>query len=552
MNALHGTAGATQFWFVSRLAERTSAVYPNKHIGTLAYMYTEEPPVNLELHPNVAIWLCHMYPSCDSHPIATCPENAEYRHRAERWAGLTGHLYIWHYVVDFTHYYVPFPNLRALADNLRFYRDLGVEGVYLQGMGHAGGGGELSLLRPWFGMRLLDDPDQDPDALLADFLAGYYGAAAEPLGEYVDLLHRRVEDDQIHMHLYTNPAQGYLPDEVMNAAKALFDQAEAAVQSDSELLERVRVARMPLVYARFFPRNGYRIEDGRLRWNGDPLSFDELLEFLERMEAHGFQTVREFAGDKETMTLLFPVLGSSSLGMRVIANDHLRVEVVPLLGGRALRIVDLASGEDVTAYDRRTSLYFPFAGGLEDRVGGLFENFGWVEPATVVDASDLGLITRQETFNGFLLERHLLLDAEEPLLRVSTTVTNPSGTAVATRLRSHLGLDLGALRQSRVRFVSRDGQGVDTDMAPVLANQREGMHFYDQAAPHGLWTFSGPKGLEVHWSWDDAGGVVDYTWVYAYPESQQELEAELFAPRALLGPGESVTLTHVLEVRPAP
>ena len=46
--------------------------------------------------------------------------------------------------------------------------------------------------------------------------------------------------------------------------RPLFDQAEAAVQGDPVLLERVRVARMPLTYARVFPRGGYTIEDGEL------------------------------------------------------------------------------------------------------------------------------------------------------------------------------------------------------------------------------------------------------------------------------------------------
>ena len=89
-------------------------------------------------------------------------------------------------------------------------------------------------------------------------------------------------------------------------------------------------------------------------------------------------------------------------------------------------------------------------------------------------------------------------------------------------------------------------------MAPVLAALREGLHFYAEDAPEGAWTFSGEKGLEVHWTWDEASGVVDFTWVYSYPEAQEELEAEIWAPRALLGPGDSVTLTHVIEVRPAP
>jgi len=206
MNEQYGTDGGTQFWFVNQLAERTAKVYPDKLIGTLAYMYTEEPPKDLVMHPNVAVWLCHMFPSCDSHPIATCPHDANYKRRAIAWSKICSHLYIWHYCVDFAHYYNPFPNFHAMAQDMRFYKDIRVEGIYLQAMGHSGGGGEFSLLRPYYGMKLLWDPNQDADAVMRDFLQGYYGAAWKPIYQYIKLLQAKVDDDDIHMHLYTNPA----------------------------------------------------------------------------------------------------------------------------------------------------------------------------------------------------------------------------------------------------------------------------------------------------------------------------------------------------------
>jgi len=111
--------------------------------------------------------------------------------------------------------------------------------------------------------------DQDADAVIRDFLDGYYGAAGKPIWEYITMLHDKVQNENIHMHLYTNPAQGYMTDPVLAKARELFDQAEAAVKDDAELLERVRVARMPLTYARIFPRNGYKLENGMLAFQGD-------------------------------------------------------------------------------------------------------------------------------------------------------------------------------------------------------------------------------------------------------------------------------------------
>jgi len=549
MNEKYSTLGGTQYWFVNELAKRTSKVYPDKLIGTLAYMYTEEPPKGMKMHPNVAVWLCHMFPCCDSHPIATCPLDANYKRRAIAWSKICSHLYIWHYIVDFAHYYNPFPNFRAMAADMKFYRDIGVEGIYLQAMGHGGGGGEFSLLRPYYGMKLLWDPDQDADAIMRDFLSGYYGPAAEPIFKYIVMLHDKVENENIHMHLYTNPAQGYLPDAVMRKAMKLFDQAEAAVEDDAELLERVRVARMPLVYARAFPRNGYKIENGRLHWLGDIAPLQDATRFLSRMKKHGFRTIREWGGDPQFMITVGGML-NTRLGVSTIQNEHLSVDVVPLLAGRALRIIDRKTGQCATAHNVKQVLFFPFAGGLEDRVGETFRFDGWIEPGAVVSQTDTAVTVGLKTQSGWQLSRTMTLVPGKPVLGVVTVATNPRSKPAELRLRSHLELDLGELRKTRVRFTSRAGKQVDKGVDGIIAGLREGEHYYDQDTPAGTWTLTGSKGLQVTQTFDLE--PIDFTWLYAYPESLGQLEVELWLKRKVVQPGKSLTFRQTIEVRPAP
>lgn len=557
MNEQYGTMGGTQFWFVNQLAERTSKVHPDKFIGTLAYMYTEEPPEGLTMHPNVAVWLCHMYPSCDSHPIAACPFNGDYKRRAEAWAKLCSHLYVWHYIVDFAHYYNPFPNFNAMAADLRFYRGIGVEGIYLQGMGHKGGGGEFSLLRPYYGMKLLWNPDLDADALMRDFLDGYYGAASAPIRSYIKLLQDKVDSENIHMHLYTNPAQGYLPDDVMEKAAELFNQAEAAVKEDDELLERVRVARMPLTYASLFPRNGYTLDNGWLSFKGPMAVLPEVLEFTNRMKKHGFETVREIGGDPSQLPLMCLVF-NARIPAPFIENDRIAVDLVPFFGGRVLRITDKQTGECVTAQNVSRSLFYPFSGGEETRVGGLFSpegmfsQFGVTQqtPTSITMSTAVGPFGLLPSASGFDLQRVVKLEPDAPVVTIETTATNSGDKPREAHLRSHLELDMGDLLKTRVAFTNRLGQDVKRDMAPILAGLREGEHYLDQNAPKGSWTFTGGKGLEVTQTFDDA--KLDFAWLYAYPDYLNELEAELWMKPVLVGPGESASFSHTITVGPMP
>ena len=81
------------------------------------------------------------------------------------------------------------------------------------------------MLRGYLASELLKDPRQKTERLIQDFLEGYYGPAAGPIGEYITMLHDTVQTENIHMHLYTNPAQGYLSDATLDRADALATSA---------------------------------------------------------------------------------------------------------------------------------------------------------------------------------------------------------------------------------------------------------------------------------------------------------------------------------------
>ncbi|MBI2422852.1 MAG: DUF4838 domain-containing protein [Candidatus Hydrogenedentes bacterium] len=542
-----GATGGTQFWFVNELAKRTAPLHPGKLIGTLAYTYSEVPPAGMEMHPNAAIWLCHMFPSCDSHPIASCSMNARFKERAQTWSTRCKHLYIWHYIVDFAHYYVPFPNFRAMAADLRFYRDIGVEGVYLQAMGHKGGGGEFSLLRGYYGMQLLRNPDRDPDAIIDDFLQGYYGAAAPAIRAYITLLHDKVEHEDIHMHLYTNPAQGYLDDGVIVASNALFDRAEAAVASDEELLERVRVARMPLIYAKAFPRNGYTIHEDHLAFGGLRATPAEVQEFLERMKRHGFETIREHNGDPAMMHLMSGLL-ASPVPLQVMENTFLRVEAVPLFGGRMLRLIHKPTGTCVTTHNRKQGLFFPFNGGEENRIGGIYSGLANFNLFAVVESSPTHMVLEVKQPDGFKVRRTMRLLDDAPEVECTTTVTNTAATPQELVLRSHLELDLGPVEGVRVQFTEQSGAEAGMDMEPVVAGGREGLHFHDTHLPQGGWTFTGANNLPVEQRFD--GQEIDGTWLVSFPNRMNTIEVELWRKPVQLVPGAEAALSHRLRVGP--
>jgi hypothetical protein len=232
-----------------------------------------------------------------------------------------------------------------------------------------------------------------------------------------------------------------------------------------------------------------------------------------------------------------------------IESPHLTADVVPLLAGRILRIIERKTGLCATAHNVPRCLYFPFSGGLESRVGETFRFHGWMEPAVVQSRTAASVSLELRTIDGLRLQRVAALAPDRPILEVVTTVTNPGPKPVVLRLREHLELDLGDLRSTRVKFTRRDGKQVEGDMARVIGGLREGEHHYGLEAPAGSWTLSGSKGLEVTQTFDPV--ATDFTWLYAYPEDLRQLDAEVWRRRQRLEPGESLTSRQSIEVRPA-
>jgi hypothetical protein len=329
----------------------------------------------------------------------------------------------------------------------------------------------------------------------------------------------------------------------------LFDQAEAAVKADAELLERVRVARMPLTFARLFPRNGYTIEPGKLVFSGDFAKMPETMDFLDRMQKHGFTTVREMMGEPKQM-LLFCTMFNTPMPLATIQNEYLAVDIVPFLAGRALRIVDRKSGECVTAFNTTRNLMFPFAGGEETRIGGTYSTdiVANMVPFVLAEQTPASAVVETYAAAGLCIRRYLALEPDKPVLRIKTVVTNVSEKPREILLRSHLELDLGPLARTAVRFTNRGGEAMAREMKPIIAGLREGEHYYREKTPKSEWTFTGAKGLQVRQTFDDA--QVESAWLYAYPDYLNDLEVELWAKPVKVEPKSTASLEHCIEIGP--
>jgi hypothetical protein len=233
--------------FVNAIADDIAKDYPEKTIDTLAYWYSRKPPRHVRPRPNVVIRLCTIE-CCFIHPLESDPHNASFVDDIKGWSEVSNRLWIWDYVINYLHTVQPFPNLYVLKPNINFFINHGVTGIYEEA-NYFSPGGELAELRTYIIAKTLWDPSYDTDRAIDEFLGGYYAQAADPIRQYLDLVHREVPSiPDLHVRIYADP-QSYLNPQLLGRCAALFDNAEEAVARDPTLLHRVRVARLPVIYA---------------------------------------------------------------------------------------------------------------------------------------------------------------------------------------------------------------------------------------------------------------------------------------------------------------
>ena len=237
----------TMIAFVNRIADDIKDEYPDVLVHTFAYQYTRKPPKYLKPRDNVLIQLCSIE-CCFRHPLETCDTPApapwmegtvgDFKQDLLGWSKIAKNIHVWDYTTNFHHYFQPFPNLKVLRENVRFFAENGVTGVLEQGNINSPASGEFGNLKGFLLGKLLWNPymsEEEYQKLICDFLTHYYGAGWRYIKQYIDALHDATED--VHIGIYYMPTRNLPPERgvpLMHKAKQWFEKAEHRAETQRQ------------------------------------------------------------------------------------------------------------------------------------------------------------------------------------------------------------------------------------------------------------------------------------------------------------------------------
>ena len=240
-----GTAG-NLLVFVNKVAEELEKDYPDLIIDTLAYNYTQAPPKDIVPRHNVCIRVCFM------HPFTECPDakgpngvawtrTALFRTDFINWGKICDRIHVWDYTTNFRYYIAPFSNFGAIRQNMKFYHENGVRGMFPQGNSQSISG-EFGELRTYLLAKLMWNPYMSEDEYnrhMNEFLEAYYGAGWVYIRQFIDKTTQLAKDGCIN--IYEEPLQSITKEEYLANEfffNNLWEKAEAIAGDRAEYVHR--------------------------------------------------------------------------------------------------------------------------------------------------------------------------------------------------------------------------------------------------------------------------------------------------------------------------
>ena len=341
-----GVPSGSILYFVNDVAK----AFPEKIISTLAYWYSRTPPQNIQAESNVNIMLCNIESRRQGPVYETDPA---FSSDLITWGKLSGNILIWDYNIQFANLVSPFPNLHTLKPNIKFYTDHNVNSLFMQANGQAGG--EMAGLRSYLICKLMWNPNADDHAIMDEYLTGYYGEAAPYIRQYIDRMRESLLSTGFKLNIFGSPEDAkdaYLSAEMMKVYNALFDEAEKAVEKTPHMLTRVKIARLPIMYATIqiarneeadSPRSMFaRTPDGKVIAKPDMKAL--VTQFVSGCKQDGVTRVRERTTPPDDYQASYDRVFTKMAGMQHAKSFAKKITPVTLPEGGAAKAQRLTDG----------------------------------------------------------------------------------------------------------------------------------------------------------------------------------------------------------------
>jgi hypothetical protein len=538
INAREESPMGANLYLVNAVADAVAKEFPGVKVGTLSYWYTRKPPKYMRPRDNVQIQLCSIEASTvfplDDPDI---PKNVDFARDFVEWGKISDNIWIWNYNTNFSLYNLPFPNLRAIGPNVRFFQRNNAKGVFMQANMNSGGPGEFSDLRNYVISRCLWDTSLDSWELAEEFCRLHYGDSADLIIEYLTFMHDNVEENGLQPKCFGAPEDFGITREIAQKALDYFARAMAAAENP---IIRARVEQASIcAYSAIIEAGGeLRVEAGRLVLRY-PKQYADIVDTYAMLCAkYGVRLARE----RETTAVYLDKLRAQIAGTPAVTldNEIWQLVILPQQNGKIISMQHKPTGRNLLRGLSTRELDGAFD---EVPMQGIPSSKGPFEATR--KGNSVVLVRTLE--DGSTLERKIALPVDgTEIIRFESRLIHRGTTAKKYKMKVHPELNT-VTRSSDSAVISayiQDGdawkhfnQDWDLDHGP------EG-HLLTEAAGGGFAFFNHEEGFGVLETYEPGQFNRPRVW---WKGHWAQMNMELITPRVTLHQGETLSYDYELE-----
>jgi len=539
INQREGTPMGAHLAFVNAVAERVEKKYPDVKIGTLAYWYTRRPPKTIVPRKNVQIQLCSIE-CCDLHRIddPSCPKNRAFCSDLEAWRKICNDIWIWTYGVNYSYFDLPFPNLRSISPNMRFFQRSGGNGVFMEANDN-NTGGEISNLRNYVISRCLWNPSLDSWALAMEFCRLHYQRAAPPIMAHLKMIHDNAQKRGGHPSCFASPAEVGIDAGIAAKALAYFRRA-LALADDETIRARVEKASVCAYRAAITAASqGWKCEQGICHPDWPASYAAAVARYIELCRKY-HTSPPSFNMSQEAY--LEQLQRPSTYQAVTLENSVWRITVVPENNAQMVEMVHKPTRRNLLA----ATTHADITRGTVEELG--LQGYEHSKPRGFTAEVDGSSITLTKILpDGSVFERRIFLREDDPetiYFESNLTHHGPDANVYQIKVRPEFSLFSTHSRDCNVvSAYVRDGRWIrfnrnwqvdDGPDAGVLREARDGaLAFFNHELGYGMLLTYHPARIERPCLW----------WEPAWPQ----LNLELITPAVELAPGRAWSYPYELQ-----
>lgn len=184
---------------VTSLIIKLAEEFPEHYFYTSAYNTTINAPQN-KLPQNVGVIISAINLPMNTHSTDS-DKYIKWENKLKAWKSITDKIIVWDYMRNFDDYLTPFPCLYSIQNRLKWFKSLGIYGVFYNGSGD-----DFSTfddIQTFVISSLLKDINLDIKALTKKYLWNYYKLSKELIFDYYFKTEEKVIENNINLEWYS-------------------------------------------------------------------------------------------------------------------------------------------------------------------------------------------------------------------------------------------------------------------------------------------------------------------------------------------------------------